>query len=333
MAFPYITLFRWADAYGSLGVQLFFVLSGFLITRILLESKDGANFFRNFYMRRALRIYPLYYALLGFVMFSGVVHQHGVHWWPYALYVSNLFYGHSKQPAPLGPVWSLAVEEQFYIVWPFLVAGLSRRNLERVCLATIAGAVCLRLTGVMQLHNTLVQLDALAAGGLVACRFDQIARWRPISRWIACLLPLGINLPAGLWNNLSQTLQVAGSLALLIVLLDDKAPTSEGFRAAPLRYAGKISYGVYLLHSLIFATVLRSGMYRAAIAAKSLPLALLCVAIEFALAFLLATLSFYGFESPFLRLKRYFESAVGPADRAIRESTKAIAPDPALLRS
>jgi peptidoglycan/LPS O-acetylase OafA/YrhL len=333
VAFPYIPFFRWVDSYGSLGVQLFFVLSGFLITKILLESKSSSNFFRNFYMRRALRIYPLYYALLAFVMFSGVVHQHGVRWWPYALYLSNLTYAHGTQPAPLGPVWSLAVEEQFYIVWPFLVAGLSRRNLERVCLVTIAGAICLRLSGAMQLHNTLVQLDALAAGGLVACRFDQIAIWRPFSRWVACLLPLGINLPAGHWNNLSQTLQVVGSVALLIVLLEDKASSSQIFRFAPLRFAGKVSYGVYLLHSLIFATVLRSGIYHAAIATRSLPIALLCLAIEFAAAFGIAALSFYFFESPFLRLKRYFNPVPAPANPASRESTQAIAPEQALLRS
>ncbi len=179
IAFTRVPAFSWIDNYGSLGVQLFFVLSGFLITRILLETKDTPNFFRNFFVRRALRIYPLYYALLFFVMFSGVVHQHAVRWWPYIFYLSNIVYGHTVEPSPLAPVWSLAVEEQFYLVWPFVVSVISRRALERLCVAMIVGAICLRLTGALQFHNTLLQLDALGAGALIACRWDKIASWRP----------------------------------------------------------------------------------------------------------------------------------------------------------
>jgi peptidoglycan/LPS O-acetylase OafA/YrhL len=78
IAFTGVPAFDWIDGYTSLGVQLFFVLSGFLITRILLDAKDRPHYFRNFFARRSLRIYPLYYALLGFVMFSGIVRQHGV---------------------------------------------------------------------------------------------------------------------------------------------------------------------------------------------------------------------------------------------------------------
>ena len=335
VAFAYVPLFRWTDAYGSLGVQLFFVLSGFLITRILLDTKDSTNFFRNFYMRRALRIYPLYYALLLLVMFSGAVHQHGVTWWPYALFVSNEVYRHvATQPAPLGPVWSLAVEEQFYLVWPLLVAAVPRKWLPRVCLLIIASAVCLRLTGWMQLHTTLIQLDALVAGGLIACGFEQLAPYRRYARLVACLLPLGVTLKNGLWNDLSQTLQVAGAVALLIVLLDDRALLSKWLRARPFRFVGKISYGVYLLHSLIFAWFLRSSLYRYAVQKQSLAVALFYLLAETALAIGVATLSFYLFETPFLRLKRFFESSPVPR-RAADQSQMATAEvsEPALLSS
>jgi peptidoglycan/LPS O-acetylase OafA/YrhL len=196
IAFTRVPAFRWIENYGNLGVQLFFVLSGFLITRILLDTKDTPHFFRNFFVRRALRIYPLYYVLLGFVVFSGLVHQHGVRWWPYILYLSNIIYGAGTEPSPLGPVWSLAVEEQFYLVWPFVVSVVSRRGLERLCVAMIVGAVGLRLTGVMQFHNTLVQLDALAAGALVACRFNEIASWRPYAWFVACLFRSGSACPS-----------------------------------------------------------------------------------------------------------------------------------------
>jgi len=306
IAFTRVPSFRWIEGYGSLGVQLFYVLSGFLITRILLDTKDTPHFFRNFFARRALRIYPLYYALLVFVMFSGVVHQHGVRWWPYIFYLSNIMY-HTVEPSPLGPVWSLAVEEQFYLVWPFAVSVLSRRGLERLCATMIVGAICLRLTGVLQFHNTLLQLDALAGGALVACRIDRIASWRPYAWFVACLLPLGLTLPPGFWYSVSQTVQALGGAALLIILLDNEVFISRVFREPALRYLGKISYGVYLLHSLIFAAFLRSRLGVSVIEGGSVLAAILCLVGQFALVVVVASVSFYFFESPLLRLKRYFE--------------------------
>jgi peptidoglycan/LPS O-acetylase OafA/YrhL len=306
IAFTRVPAFRWIDGYGSLGVQIFFVLSGFLITRILLDSKDAPHFFRNFFVRRSLRIYPLYYALLGFVVFSGVVHQHGVRWWPYVLYVSNIVVGNKTQPSPLGPVWSLAVEEQFYLLWPFIVSVLSRRSLERLCITMIIGAICLRFSGVLQLQNTLLQVDALAAGALVACRFNQIASWRVPACFVACLLPLGIGLPGGFWNNLSRTVQALSSMALLVVLLGNGIAISWLFRAPVLRYLGRISYGVYLLHSLVFAAFLRSRLGLSVIQSGSATAAVLCMLGEFCLVLAIATVSFYLFENQFLRLKRYF---------------------------
>jgi peptidoglycan/LPS O-acetylase OafA/YrhL len=328
IAFTHIPAMKWIDGYGSLGVQLFFVLSGFLITRILLDTRDTPYYFRNFFAKRSLRIYPLYYALLIFVMFSGLVHQHGVRWWPYTLFLSNLVYGDTTQPAPLGPVWTLAVEEQFYIFWPVIVSLLPRRRLEQLCYTIITGAICLRLTGVLQSHNTLLQLDALAAGALIACRFEQIAAWRPYASFVTCILPLGLGLPAGLLNNLSQTAQVIGGTALLIVLLDDAAPVSKVFSAPAARYLGKISYGVYLLHSLVFAGFLKSGFGQAIIVSGSAIAATLCLLGEFALVIAIATVSFFFFESPFLRLKKYFEQQKPGVDPSltIARDVQALAP-------
>jgi peptidoglycan/LPS O-acetylase OafA/YrhL len=305
--FIHVPAFRWIDGYGDLGVKLFFVLSGFLITGILLNTKSTPHFFRNFFARRALRIYPLYYALLGFVIFSGVVHQHAVRWWPYMFYLSNIVYGHTVEPSPLAPTWSLAVEEQFYLVWPFVVSVMSRRALERLCIGMIVGAIALRLTGFLFLHNTLLQLDALGAGALIACRADKIASWRPYAILVACVLPLGLKLPPGLWNSVSQTVQALGGAALLIILLDGTILISQISCTPPLRYLGKISYGVYLLHSLVFAWFLRSQVGIRAIESGSLIAALLCLIGELAIVVAIASISFYFFESPLLRLKRYFE--------------------------
>ena len=229
IAFTRVPSLKWIDSYGSLGVQLFFVLSGFLITGILLDSKGTPYFFRNFFVRRGLRIYPLYYALLGFVVFSGVVHRHGVHWWPYILYLSN-FFGGITQPAPLGVAWSLAVEEQFYLLWPFIVSVLSLRSLERFCFATIICAPsCLRITGVLALHNTLPAVGCLGRGSpdSLPSRSDRFLAsissllrlsspsWRQPARWIM--------------EQLVATLQVLAVRLLLIVLLDNQAVSSDCF--------------------------------------------------------------------------------------------------------
>jgi peptidoglycan/LPS O-acetylase OafA/YrhL len=120
--------------YGATGVQMFFVLSGFLITGILLAEKDSPHYFRNFYARRGLRIWPLYYLVVIFTLASGAFGRHGVSWWPYLFYVSNLTYGvDHAQPVPFGPIWSLAVEEQFYLAWPALVWMLTRKRLMAFC--------------------------------------------------------------------------------------------------------------------------------------------------------------------------------------------------------
>jgi peptidoglycan/LPS O-acetylase OafA/YrhL len=323
--FTGVPFFKWIDGYGSLGVQLFFVLSGFLITRILLDTKDTPNFFRNFFSRRALRIYPLYYALLLLVIFSGVVHQHGLHWWPYALYLSNLVYGRQPEPSPLAPVWSLAVEEQFYLVWPFVVGVLSRRGLERLCIAMIVGSIGLRFSGVLLLHNTLLQLDALAAGALIACRVSRVASWRPYAVFVACLLPLGLKMSDGFWNNASQSVQALGGAALLILLLDGDLYLSRLFRAPSLRYLGKISYGVYLFHSLVFAAFLRSHFATTVIASGSALAAIGCLIGEFAIVLGIATVSFYFFESPILRLKKYFEPESSTTDKNERMDVHSVA--------
>lgn len=130
-----------------IGVDLFFVLSGFLITRILLESRHQVHYFRNFYARRALRIWPLYFVALA-VIFTVTNHriaqltfdQNRVHWPVFVVYVQNLAYRQASQMGPLAlaVTWSLAVEEQFYTIWPMLVRWLSVRGLTITLLIIVA---------------------------------------------------------------------------------------------------------------------------------------------------------------------------------------------------
>ena len=324
--FTHVRWFELFDRYGSLGVKLFFVLSGYLITNILLDTKDQPRFFVNFFSRRGLRIYPLYYAVLAVVAFSGIVHSHGVHWWVYILYLSNLFYGHATQPAPLGPTWSLAVEEQFYLVWPFVVWALSRRNVVRLSISLIVLVSIARFVVPLPPHNTLFQLDALSAGALLACRADWLARWRRIAMGFVFLLPLGVVSTTAWIDNLSQTVQMVASASLLILLLNGVEPVTAVFRNAFLQYVGRISYGIYLLHSFIFGAFLSTHIARNVIKSGSAWKAILCLCVEYILVLGLATASFYLLERPFLRMKRFFssgEEAAAPSRRDIEVATPA----------
>src|SRR5580704_8273950 len=119
------------SANGWMGVDLFFVLSGLLITGILLDTKESDGYFKNFYARRCLRIWPLYYSVL-ILMFVIVPHlrpqdahaifQRSSPWWAYPFFLQNFFVAIPAQAAgPLGVTWSLAIEEQFYLVWPLFI--------------------------------------------------------------------------------------------------------------------------------------------------------------------------------------------------------------------
>ncbi|MBL4636331.1 MAG: acyltransferase, partial [Kofleriaceae bacterium] len=171
---------------GWVGVQLFFVLSGFLITNILLSTKGSSNYFASFFGRRALRIFPLYYlalagGLIVYPLLSGTSiegAENQVWLWSYL----------SNWAAPMGQevglyphMWSLAVEEQFYLLWPFLVYFLSRRGLMRVCLALTAIALVSRIgIRVMDMSPeaayqfTICRIDAIALGGVAAMLFRDL---------------------------------------------------------------------------------------------------------------------------------------------------------------
>ena len=140
----------YAARLGFIGVDLFFVLSGFLITGILLDSKDSPRYFRNFYARRFLRIFPPWYLFLVFVFFVaprialGVAGGSIARWW-YFSYLTNFAlvrYGEGNAFADIG--WSLAIEEQFYLVWPAVVLLLSGRRLRRLCVTIVVAAIALR---------------------------------------------------------------------------------------------------------------------------------------------------------------------------------------------
>ena len=169
---------------GGTGVDLFFVLSGFLITGILLDSRKESGYFRNFYMRRVLRIFPLYYATLavcflilpffrpGDSELSLLLQEQAWYW----TYLANVRMALDGWPAfhAIGHFWSLAVEEQFYMVWPLAVFAVAGRRLRVLCIVLIVGSLLTRVyfwqAGYLPRINvlTIARMDALASGAFLA---------------------------------------------------------------------------------------------------------------------------------------------------------------------
>src|SRR5205823_4965141 len=172
--FPSLHLER-LFANGWMGVDLFFVLSGFLITGILLDSTPSDRYVTNFYARRCLRIWPLYYALLVFMFVivprlrpsdAHAVFDKSSPWWAYPLFLQNVLLPSPTNAAgPLAVTWSLAIEEQFYLVWPWVVRYASRAQIRRLALLVIGLSPALRLAlsayGVNLYTNVFCRLDGL----------------------------------------------------------------------------------------------------------------------------------------------------------------------------
>ena len=157
------------DVLGWSGVDLFFVLSGYLITGILLDTKDSSSYFRTFYARRSLRIFPLYFSFVAAVL---LLAQWRVHGFWYLTYLSNWQPGHGVNDGYLSHLWSLAIEEQFYLIWPAVVWFVPPGRLKWICIALAVTAAGLRPFAGSQdqaaYRLTPCRMDSLALGAFVA---------------------------------------------------------------------------------------------------------------------------------------------------------------------
>ncbi|HEY5377172.1 MAG TPA: acyltransferase, partial [Polyangiaceae bacterium] len=180
---------------GWVGVDLFFVLSGFLITRILVDARTSTNYYRVFYARRALRIFPLYFSVLvlGLVVVPSLAHITSAgytsavqHQWYLWTYCSNIGSSFGVEFGPFSHFWSLAVEEHFYLLWPFLVRISPPKRLAPICIVCIFGALVARLAlihaGLPVAAGWLTpsRVDAFGFGGLAAVVADGVTntKWR-----------------------------------------------------------------------------------------------------------------------------------------------------------
>lgn len=309
----------WLFANGWMGVDLFFVLSGFLITGILLDAKTSADYFKNFYVRRILRIWPLYFALLFFMFvmvrflnpseFQAVL-QTSSPWWAFPLFLQNFLLPISTNAAgPLAVTWSLAIEEQFYLVWPLAVRFCSARVIWGFAVAEICISPALRyylaLHHVNLYTNVFCRLDGLMAGALLALliRSAGFASGKLLRRfWILLLItaPLAF-LAASLraqWIVFTFTALASASLVYVSLFSPQKwlqAIMTNRF----LMFSGVISYGLYLLHKIPSGFVQTLHLDRHA---------LLPFPFIFVTSYVLAALSWNLLEKPFLSLKRFFKA-------------------------
>jgi peptidoglycan/LPS O-acetylase OafA/YrhL len=289
---------------GQTGVDLFFVLSGFLITSILLTHRQHDwTEVRVFYARRSLRIFPLYFGYLVLLRLIGRSVS-----WPYWAYLQNFYNAFSIQVSGPTHFWSLAVEEHFYLVWPFLVLFAPRRILVPVLWILVAGApilrYCLTLQGIQVFYLTFTRIDGLAAGALIAALHGKIQRFKAltiVSGMITCAILLFVTSYFGRGRDLAWFIAVKYSIttalySLLIMwlLASPNSVIPSLFRWSPLRFVGRVSYGLYVFHPLIFALLFeRMAMSRAIVKGT----------IGFAAVFCVATASWYFFERPFIRMK------------------------------
>ncbi len=326
------------------GVDLFFVLSGYLITAILLRTKAAPGYFRRFYARRVLRIFPLYYLFLavGIALSSRLPPAWSAEgswqlWlWTYLTNFKIGSAGWSSVPRAYEHFWSLAVEEQFYLLWPLLVFKLDERRLARVCGAMIAFALLFRVDAVLLLEepvlgyvSTLGRVDELAAGGLLATLLvirgrEEAARQLP-ARWLLALGGGALTGLALLWwqrdglSHLDPVVVVLGPTLLaglasaavaVCVTWGESNRLARLLTFAPLRWMGRVSYGLYVLHTPVLVTLFAWRPLAQVLAWPELRTWWVALAAQYllptAVTAALAALSWVLFERPLLGLKARF---------------------------
>lgn len=345
--------YRW----GWIGVSLFFVLSGFLITGILYDTRNKLNRFKVFYARRALRIFPLYYGVLIAALLLDPIFR----WIPHPsqillpLYLSNyspFIFLHQSQRDPalmyhlvsslpshklllLGHFWSLAVEEQFYLVWPLVVFFVKDRvRLRNICAVTCVLCLAARIIGLYIIPQQFIsgailtlatpfRADSLLLGGLIALmlRGPERRYLTPtlvrggLILFIAGFLSFDLifrvvtghlyapDISGAVLSTLGGSLLNVFAALLILLLIEPRNMAVTAMKWKPLSELGTISYGFYVFHDIphLFYMSVISRSYGAG------PLAIyLVAALGFVCTAGLAYLSYRYYETPFLRLKARF---------------------------
>ena len=296
------------------GVDLFFVLSGFLIAGILLDNREAKNYFRVFYIRRTCRIFPLYFLVLGlFLLFTRLdFDKSSFKWllsdpkplWSYATFTQNIFMGLGETCGAhwLGMTWSLAVEEQFYIFLPAVVYVMPRSVLPYILGSLIVSAPILRLLspGFHMFVNAPWRSDSLLLGALLAWfvrepgNLEWCKRRQPQLYCGLGILLFGAAIMTGRrsWFGVFDHSWLAALYALFILLsLVDSEHWPLRFLKHPLlTWFGVMSYGIYMYHQIVSG--LLHGIINGAAPAIKNPLDAGITGLALVLTLILATLSY-----------------------------------------
>ncbi len=327
-------------AFSWVGVDLFFVLSGFLITGILADAKFKQHYFRSFYARRVLRIFPLYYAVLFMVLVilpslgikTGISPQSHIYFWTYT---SNFYFANTGWYAHyLSHLWTLAIEEQFYIFWPIVIFLVPLNRLQKVLPLMFLSVTVLRAIlysmgfNFVWLHLvTFTHCDGLVLGSYLALairstdsRALQGLRPNKLTALFFVFLASFILNEGGFFYHalmvpivlIASNLIILPILAILFVWLIYEATTRTCgivfriFSQRVLRWFGKYSYALYILHVPIAFLILQGNLRWLSPHRQLAQLEL--VAAYFGTCILAAFLSWHLFEKHFLKLKRYFRA-------------------------
>jgi peptidoglycan/LPS O-acetylase OafA/YrhL len=328
---------------GWSGVDLFFVLSGFLITGILIDSRKSPVYFRDFYWRRTLRIFPLYFATLAFFFLivptlishfgknASVALSDQIWYWTY---FSNWRSGTGHDIAQLTHMWSLSIEEQFYLLWPLIVWFLPSRWLLSTCIALIVLSHGARewfqfesIGREMVYRLTPFRVEPLAFGAAIAVVVRHDALRAAVNRWIVPLavcsgaILLGIMMKYSTRNTFIPMMSVGYScFAVLYATLVFHCVTKTGsdgvlarcMRGRTIASWGKYSYGIYVFHWPVAAVLfmIRGKVETRFPGVPNFVMATAVCATGLGLSYLIARISWAWFEEPILRFKDRFRKHV-----------------------
>lgn len=303
-------LFSW----GWMGVDLFFVLSGFLITGILVDTKHKKGFIKSFLLRRALRTLPLYYGVL--VIFAFIApHFRPTAWFSeyqifFWTHTSNFLFHYKGFFNPLGHFWSLAMEEQFYIIWPFIVLFTNFKQIIWIAIVFVMVSIILR----MEVNNPIVtyglplaHLDGLSIGAIVAILYrlnrDALFRYSQLVVGVCCLIILVCQyFNRSLLHNQQAplTITIVSLFFGELLIASLRSPMVKNILSNKvLLFFGKYSYAMYIFNSIFLHFSNWAGAARLTGNQR-----LIVYSGVFLLTIVASFLSYHLFEIRFLRLKK-----------------------------
>ena len=330
---------------GDLGVSFFFVLSGFLITYLLLKEKDinGKINIKNFYLRRVLRIWPLYFlvvflCLIVFPHFNNMIPE----WFPievdtsksnpwyYITFTGNFDYLANGIPrGMIGVLWSVSVEEQFYLFWPLIIALVPRKHLLKTFILIILGSIAFRFfcsnggNAMIIKYHSLSCMSDLATGAVIAyfaCKESFIEKVSRVPRYIIilvyCVLLIFVPLRFYMWElgshykHMASVAPVIFSSLFAFIILEQNYAKNSFYKVSNFKLIssfGKYTYGMYCYHMISFFMVLFIfHLMGININGMSKSTFVFVIFTSFFSTILIAELSYTYYESIFLRLKNKF---------------------------